>query len=97
MDFLEDIFETRGKNSRQNLSGEAPYPLRNQMNRLLQSRKIMGWLIVAAVLVLVLCIILGILAVTHLGPILAYMQKNGINGVLEYFLPFLQKIWEGSK
>jgi hypothetical protein len=64
--------------------------------KILRNKKLLFFLIIAALLALIIAILIGIWLLSLVGPALGLLEKNGIKGIVDALMPFLQKLWEGS-
>jgi hypothetical protein len=68
----------------------------NYARKILRNKKLLAFLIIAAILALIIAILIGIWLLSLVGPALGLLEKNGIKGIVDALMPFLQKLWEGS-
>lgn len=73
---------------------------RNKLAYFLQtlniSRKLKGLIIVVLVVILIIIIALAAVLIPLIVDLLNYVSQNGIQGIVEYIIAFLEKLWEGS-
>lgn len=67
------------------------------LNKIRSNKKLKGFILV--ILIVIIAIIIGVIAVLFplLMNLFSYISQNGISGITEIVLDFLNKLWNGTK
>lgn len=97
-DYSENDSRDRSLNSNNYRKHSQDFNFGHQrLTDLLHNKKIMTAILIMAPIVLLLLVGIVILAFPTISRLWNFASTNGVKGIVEAALPFVQQFWEGSK
>jgi hypothetical protein len=96
MGFFEDMFKSKHGHRHHDSHHFGLYLIRDVFNRIIHNRTLLIFLVMVLILIIIAFIIMVIALLPLLGKFITYINQNGIKGIIEFLMTFINRLWEGG-
>jgi hypothetical protein len=96
MGFFEDMFKQKHGHRHHDSHHFGLYLIRQGFDRIIRNRTLLIFLVMVLILIVFAVIALIIALWPLFFKFIAYVNQNGIKGIIEFLMTFLNRLWEGG-
>lgn len=96
MGFFEDMFKQKHGYRHHDSHHFGPYLIGEVFKRIIHNRTLLIGPVMALFLIIIAMVALIIALLPLFYKLITYVNQNGIKGVIDFIMPFINRLWEGG-
>jgi hypothetical protein len=96
MGFFEDMFKPKHGYRRHDSHHFGLYLIGKVFNRIIHNRTLLIGLVMVLFLIIIAVVALVIALLPLFYKFITYVNQNGIKGIIDFLMPFINRLWEGG-